>query len=107
VCACDSPLINTSILQLLVPSADNAATLALATVLRPRGRERFECLPLRISSDALGIVRKHLGRGEYALWRAIQSLDPHIIEIDDSQDALLRNVNSPEEFRTISSSLVD
>jgi molybdopterin-guanine dinucleotide biosynthesis protein A len=103
VCACDSPLVNTNVLQLLMPSAHNSGEIAPATVLRPRGRERFECLPLRISANALGIVRKHLDRGEYALWRFVQSLDPQIIEIDESQMALLRNVNTPEEFRAITS----
>lgn len=101
VCPCDAPLINTETLRLLLPPPSNACGFASATVFRLPGRERFECLPLRINADALAVVREHLDRNEFALWRMIQALDPQIIEIDETQAALLRNVNTPEEFRTI------
>src|SRR5262245_11687956 len=45
ICACDAPLVSIDLLKTLA-----AGGTAPATVFHVQGRERFECLPLRISS---------------------------------------------------------
>lgn len=100
-CACDTPLINTGVLQVLLPPPNDAGGFATAAVFRSPGRERFECLPLYLPRSALHVVRSNLDQRVFALWRVIQSLDPRMIAIDEAQAMLLRNVNTPQEFREI------
>ena len=96
ICACDAPLVPDELLQLLANSRPMHAA-----VLHVNGRPRFECMPLRINATALPIVRDQLDRGELAVWRTIEALDPVRLPIDESQAELLRNINTPDELTRI------
>lgn len=109
LCACDTPRLTAPLLAKLLaamlapmpapaPSPSHPAPAALAAAFRIRGRSTIESLPLRISAQALPVVRAHLDRNQRSLWRAVMDCRPHIVELDPRDAALLVNVNTAEDL---------
>jgi molybdenum cofactor guanylyltransferase len=93
VCACDVPRITPELLSMLTERRDEPAT-----VFRTRGAEGIEPLPMRISSDALPIVREQIDARRLSLLALMDRLRPAVIDLPAERTDELRNVNTPEEL---------
>lgn len=91
VLPCDMPRLSTEALHALlnVPPAPAAA-------LRFDGE--VQCLPLRVSTAAMPVVRAMLDRGERAVHRLIASLPAAIVEAPAAWAERLININTPDEL---------
>jgi molybdopterin-guanine dinucleotide biosynthesis protein A len=93
VCPCDQPSLTAALLRtLLEPS------LAPVTALRLQGEARPRPLPLRVSVEALDVVRAHLDAGRHAVRELLESVDTETIDLPRSREGQLLNVNRPEDL---------
>ena len=96
VCPCDLPLVSAGVLRRLTAAAD-----AMATVLRIEGEASVEPLPARISARALDLVRSRLDRGERAVHRLMEALEPEVVLLSKAEARCLTNVNDPADYMGI------
>ncbi len=100
VCPCDLPLVSAGVLRRLVMAAD-----AMATVLRIEGERAIEPLPARISARALDLVRSRLDRGERAVHRLMEAIEPEVVLLSKAEAKYLTNVNSPSDYESAHAAL--
>ncbi len=96
ICPCDVPLVTGALLSQLLVEMDS-----LATVFRVDGRKRFESLPMRVSADALDILRHYLDAGKRSVQGLVKAVGYAEIVIDENTAQQLQNINTPEEFASL------
>ncbi|MHC4108401.1 MAG: molybdenum cofactor guanylyltransferase, partial [Planctomycetota bacterium] len=102
VCPCDLPLVTAGVLRRLTAAAD-----AMATVFTIEGERAIQPLPARISASALDLVRSRLDRGERAVHRLMEALEPEVVPLSKSDAKYLTNVNDPSDYTSVSEALTD
>ncbi len=93
VSPCDVPLITASLLRRLTVPTD-----ALVTLFLIDGQRQAQPLPARISAEALPQVRRMLDRGDCAVHRLIESIEPEVVRLSVSEAKHLTNINTPGDY---------
>lgn len=97
VCPCDVPLITSDVLEALLKPNQS-----LCTVLRIAGSDSlFEPLPMRISADALELVRSQLQCGRRSVQALIEAISHDVVEVDARYKHQLTNINTMEEYQRL------
>ncbi|MCI0630301.1 MAG: molybdenum cofactor guanylyltransferase [Phycisphaerales bacterium] len=73
-------------------------TAPLATIVHVEGRDEPECLPARISVEALAVVRELLDSGERAVWKLMERLEARVVNVPADLGGGLANINTPEDL---------
>ena len=92
VIATDLPFIDTSIIELLLKNRNPSK---MATTLKGKGKQFPEPLITIWEPKAYPILLSYLAQGYSCPRKVLINSDVEIIEVDD---AIIRNVNTPEEF---------
>ncbi len=97
LCPCDMPHVSIATLRRLVE--DDSSTISAFQVA---GEEQPRSMPLRIHARALGDVVRLLDEEKRAVYRLTQCSDVGVVRITAEDGEELLNVNTPEEWATIS-----
>ena len=92
VLATDLPFVNTELIALLLKSRNPSK---VATAIKGKGKEFPEPLITIYEPKAYSILLQHLAQGYSCPRKVLINSDIEIVEVDD---ALIRNINTPEEF---------
>ena len=93
VLATDVPFVNNKLIQLLLSKRNPSK---IATAIKGKGKEFVEPLITIYEPKAYPILLQYLAQGYSCPRKMLINSDVEIVEVDD---ALIRNINTPEEFR--------
>tara|TARA_R110002049_G_scaffold616_15_gene3629 strand:- start:7056 stop:8165 length:1110 start_codon:yes stop_codon:yes gene_type:complete len=93
VLATDVPFVNNDVIQLLLKHRNSSKA---ATAIKGKGSEFVEPLITIYEPKAYSILLQFLAQGYSCPRKMLINSDVEIVEIDD---ALIRNINTPEEFK--------
>lgn len=95
VLATDVPFVNDALIQLLLEKRNPSK---VATAIKGKGKEFVEPLITIYEPKAYPILLQYLAQGYSCPRKTLINSDVEIVEIDD---ALIRNINTPEEFKEV------
>lgn len=93
VLATDLPFVNNELIELLLSKRNPSK---VATAIKGKGKEFVEPLITIYEPKAYPILLQYLAQGYSCPRKALINSDVEIVEVDD---ALIRNINTPEEFK--------
>ena len=95
VLATDLPFVNSALIDLLISKRNPSK---IATAIKGRGKEFVEPLITIYEPKAYPILLQYLGQGYSCPRKPLINSDVEIVEVDDH---LIRNINTPEEFKVV------
>jgi len=101
VLATDLPFVNDALIALLLSKRNPSK---VATAIKGKGKEFVEPLISIYEPKAYPILLQYLAQGYSCPRKALINSDVEIVEVDD---ALIRNINTPEEFKAVKNELKD
>ena len=101
VSPCDVPLIDQRVVGALMSHTEHPIT-----VLQQPGKETFDPLPMRIEAAALDSIRRQLAEPAHSVHQFVESMNHHIVDIDETTADALCNVNTPEQYEQLVASIV-
>ena len=94
VLATDVPFVNDELIQLLLSKRNPSK---VATAIKGKGKEFVEPLITIYEPKAYSILLQYLAQGYSCPRKPLINSDVEIVEVDDD---LIRNINTPEEFKS-------
>lgn len=99
VLATDLPFVNRELIDLLISKRNPSK---IATAIKGRGKEFVEPLITIYEPKAYPILLQYLAQGYSCPRKPLINSDVEIVEVDDH---LIRNINTPEEFKEVQEEL--
>lgn len=99
VLATDLPFVNDELIELLLSKRNPSK---IATAIKGKGKEFVEPLIAIYEPKAYPILLQYLAQGYSCPRKPLINSDVEIVEVDD---ALIRNINTPEEFKAVKDEL--
>ncbi len=99
VLATDLPFVNDALIELLLSKRNPSK---IATAIKGKGKEFVEPLITIYEPKAYPILLQYLAQGYSCPRKPLINSDVEIVEVDD---ALIRNINTPEEFEAVKDEL--
>jgi molybdopterin-guanine dinucleotide biosynthesis protein A len=93
--ATDVPFVNTELIQLLLSKRNPSK---IATAIKGKGKDFVEPLITIYEPKAYPILLQYLAQGYSCPRKVLINSEVEIVEVDDD---LIRNINTPEEFKAV------
>jgi len=100
VLACDQPLLTTDLLWKLVKEDSDKVTL-----FQMQGDKEVQPFPGYYPASCLVDIKKAISLGKNAMYEFIEMIKVHWIPILSDEHYLIKNINTPQEFKELEKSL--